>query len=279
MTTQPSIVATLAVGEGAALAQRYPLSILVADDVEVNRKLALLMLRALGYEAHAVANGREALEAARRTEYDVVLMDVQMPEMDGFTAARAIADALGDTRPRFVGVTAYALASDRDNCLAAGLDEHLAKPFTLATLTEVILRVARALQERGEANDANPFGLPPATGEAPVPDDPIDRTRLESLRPYDADGSLVREATGAFGRDGPRYLAAMYAALSASSGADLASAAHALKGAAGNVGARALAAACGAVETFARTEELPRARAAVSRCDRDLDIAVRALAK
>lgn len=255
-----------------------PLSILVADDVEVNRKLALLMLKALGHAAHAVGNGREALEAAQRNDYDVVLMDVRMPDMDGFAATRAITELLGDARPRIVGVTASAMESERDNCLAAGMDDYLPKPFTPATLAAVLLRVARSLQhEAGAPSDPNPFGLAPAG--APAADQPIDWTRLDSLRPYDADGSLVREATGAFVRDGPRYLAAMSDALAAGDRDALGAAAHALKGAAANVGARNLEAACREVETLARADQLPRAAKAVSHCARDLKKAVRALKK
>ena len=269
----------IAPGKGIALADRHPLSILVADDVEVNRKLAVLMLKALGYTAQSVRNGREALEAAQRNDYDLILMDVQMPDMDGFAATRAITDSLGDARPKIVGVTAYAMASDRDNCLAAGMDDYLAKPFTSKTLADVILRVSRTLQGPGATGAAKADGEAPPKDAAPATDHPIDWTRLDSLRPYDADGSLVREAIGAFARDGPKYLAAMFDALSAANRDALASAAHALKGAAGNVGARNLEAACREVETLARAEQLPRAAKAVSNCAREIKRAVRALKK
>ncbi len=252
------------------------LSILVADDVAVNRKLALLMLKALGHAAHSVANGREALEAAQRGGYDVILMDVQMPGMDGYAATRAIAESLGAARPRIVGLTA-SMASDRDDCLAAGMDDYLAKPFTPSMLADVLRRILRLPQEPVADDVANPFGLPHPAAGAPAPDVAIDWTRLQSLRPYDADGSLVRDAIRAFVRDGPGYLEAMREALSAADREALAAGAHALGGAAANVGARNLAAACREVETGARAESLAEAATAVSLCARDLESAARAL--
>ena len=255
------------------------LRVLVADDLEANRKLALLMLRALGHSCDSVAGGKEAIEAAQRNDYDVILMDVQMPGMDGFAATRAIRALPGGARPKIVGVTASAMPSDRDSCLAAGMDTYLAKPFTPATLADLIQRIARGPHEPGAADTSNPFGLPPPAENAPDADQPIDWTRLDSLRPYDADGSLVREASMAFVRDGPTYLAAMFDALSADDREALAAAAHALKGAAANVGARNLEAACREVETLAHAGQLPRAAKAVSDCAGDLEKAVRALEK
>jgi CheY-like chemotaxis protein/HPt (histidine-containing phosphotransfer) domain-containing protein len=251
------------------LAERYPLSILVVDDVEANRKLAVLMLKALGYSARLATNGREAIAAAQLGGCDLILMDVQMPEMDGFAATRAIAGALGESRPRIVGVTAVEVASGRAACLAAGMDDYLAKPFTLATLAEVILRAASATP--GPDVSAHTESRPAAHA------DPIDWTRLDSLRPYDADGSMVREATAAFVRDAPAYFVAMLGAVSAMDGDALASAAHALKGAAGNVGARNLEAACQEVETLARAGQDPRTAKAISDCARELEEATRAL--
>jgi PAS domain S-box-containing protein len=252
------------------LGERLPLSILVADDVEVNRKLAVLMLKALGYESpQAVSTGAEAVQAATHRSFDLVLMDVQMPDMDGFEATRLIREKFGAKGPKVIAMTAFAMAGDRDRCLAAGMDDYLPKPFTPDTLREVIERVAGA----GSAA----LAAQPAAAPSPAPQSPIDWTRIESLKPYDADGSLVREAIGAFLRDGPKYLAAMHEAFGASDGGAVASAAHALKGAAANVGARRLEAICREVEAQARDGTVGDAGETVAKSVLELDAAVRAL--
>ena len=123
------------------LAQRLPLRVLVAEDNDVNRKVALAMLRRYGYQADVAANGAEALAAVKRQRYDLVLMDIQMPEMDGLEATRAII-ALGPAvpRPRIVGLSANAMTEDVQAALQAGMDDYLAKPITPAGLREMITK-------------------------------------------------------------------------------------------------------------------------------------------
>lgn len=110
------------------------LRILVAEDNPVNQKVVLKLLERLGYLADVAQNGREVLAALRHKSYDVVLMDVQMPEMDGITATRQICQEWGDQRPRIVAVTANAMRGDRDECLQAGMDDYLSKPIRLEQL-------------------------------------------------------------------------------------------------------------------------------------------------
>ncbi len=115
------------------------LRILLAEDNAVSQKVALMMLRRLGYQADVAANGFEVLDALRRQPYDVVLMDVQMPEMDGLAATREIRGELSDDeRPRIIGMTASAMRDDRERCLAAGMDEYLSKPVQIADLQSVL---------------------------------------------------------------------------------------------------------------------------------------------
>jgi signal transduction histidine kinase/CheY-like chemotaxis protein len=121
-----------------------PLRILLAEDNPVNQRVAQLMLEREGYRADVVANGREALAALERQAYDVVLLDVQMPEMDGLEAARHIRDTWG-AAPHLIALTANALPSDRDACLAAGMDDHVAKPVKRPALRAALERA----QERG----------------------------------------------------------------------------------------------------------------------------------
>jgi signal transduction histidine kinase/CheY-like chemotaxis protein len=128
----------------APMAERHPLRILVVEDNLVNQKVALLMLERLGYRADHVANGLEAVEAVRRVPYDVVLMDLQMPELDGFGATKQIiAEHKPGRRPRIVALTANAFDEDRDQCLAAGMDDHLSKPLQKDKLDAALARARR----------------------------------------------------------------------------------------------------------------------------------------
>ena len=121
-------------------AQRFPLRILLAEDNPVNQKLAVRMLQKLGYLADAVGNGLEVIEALNRQDYDLVLMDVQMPEMDGLEATRLIISSWGSSRPWITALTAGAMKENRDECLAAGVDDFLSKPMSIQKLKEALQR-------------------------------------------------------------------------------------------------------------------------------------------
>jgi len=125
---------------GAVDVPPRPLRILLAEDNSINQRVALLMLETLGYSADVAGNGLEVLGALRRQQYDVVLMDVQMPEMDGLEAARRIREEWRDG-PWIVATTANALRSHREECLAAGMDDYLTKPVGLDDLGRVLARV------------------------------------------------------------------------------------------------------------------------------------------
>jgi CheY-like chemotaxis protein len=128
----------------AGLAARHPLRILLAEDNVVNQKLALRILQQMGYRADLASNGLEAIESVERQTYDVVLMDVQMPEMDGLEASRRItAKYKPPERPRIVAMTANAMAGDREMCLAAGMDDYITKPIRVEALVEALMQ-ARA---------------------------------------------------------------------------------------------------------------------------------------
>jgi CheY-like chemotaxis protein len=107
------------------------LRILLAEDNASSQKVVLKMLEKLGYRADVAANGVEALEAVKRQPYDLVLMDVKMPEMDGLEAARAIRSMSGILQPKIIAITAYALAGDREKCLEAGMDGYIPKPVQI----------------------------------------------------------------------------------------------------------------------------------------------------
>ena len=150
------------------MARRHPLRILLAEDNVVNQKLALRLLAQMGYRADLAANGLEAIDAVERQTYDVVLMDVQMPEMDGFEASREINRRWPDERrPRLVAMTANAMEGDRELCTAAGMDDYVAKPIRVEELVA-------ALERCRSAPRCGPSSGAPAVAA-------IDRTVVERL--------------------------------------------------------------------------------------------------
>jgi CheY-like chemotaxis protein len=129
-------------GSGAPLGERHPLRILLAEDNPVNRKLALRLLSQLSYQAAVAENGKQAIEALERDEFDLVLMDVQMPELDGLEATRRIRARWPERELRIVAMTANAMAGDREACLAAGMNDYIAKPIRPAELAAALERTA-----------------------------------------------------------------------------------------------------------------------------------------
>ena len=118
--------------------QAGPLSILLAEDNASSQKVILQMLKRLGYRADVVANGIEVCQALERQNYDIVLMDVRMPEMDGLEATRTICQRWPMDRPKIIAITAFALEGDRDRCLAAGMDDYITKPVKMDELAEML---------------------------------------------------------------------------------------------------------------------------------------------
>jgi CheY-like chemotaxis protein len=123
-------------------ALRFPLKILIAEDNVVNQKVAMAMLKRLGYAPEVVSNGLEVLAALKRQAYDVVLMDVQMPEMDGLSATQHICQMWPPTeRPWIIAMTANAIEGDREMCLRAGMNDYVSKPIQIQTLTRSLSAV------------------------------------------------------------------------------------------------------------------------------------------
>jgi CheY-like chemotaxis protein len=122
------------------LAARHPLRLLLAEDNGVNQKLAIRLLATMGYAADVVGDGLQAIAALEAGEYDVILMDVQMPELDGLEATRRIRARWPDRAVHIVAMTANAMAGDRDACLAAGMNDYVSKPIRPPELAEALAR-------------------------------------------------------------------------------------------------------------------------------------------
>jgi CheY-like chemotaxis protein len=124
------------------IAERRPLKILLAEDNLFNQKLALHLLKQMGYQPDLATNGLEAVQSLENRPYDVILMDVQMPEMDGLEASRQICARWGrEQRPHIIAMTANAMQGDREMCLEAGMDDYLSKPIRIAELAAALERV------------------------------------------------------------------------------------------------------------------------------------------
>jgi signal transduction histidine kinase/CheY-like chemotaxis protein len=239
-----------------------PLRILVADDNVVNQKVVLLMLERQGYRADVAGNGREVLEALERQEYDVVLLDVQMPEIDGLETARRIR-ARWDPGPRLIALTANALRGDREACLAAGMNDYLSKPVSPADLAGA-LRGARSAEPAARPTTS----LRAVVGEAQAPSvEPLEEPpvlapehidQLRGLQGED-DSDLVHDIVQGFIRDAPGRLASLDEASAGGDRSALEQVAHSLKGSAGMLGGHRFAARCQLVESAARDGPWPLA--------------------
>jgi signal transduction histidine kinase/CheY-like chemotaxis protein len=223
------------------MARRHPLRILLAEDNVVNQKLALRLLAQMGYRADLAANGLEAIDAVERQTYDVVLMDVQMPELDGFEASREIVRRWGgEGRPRIVAMTANAMQGDRELCMAAGMDDYVAKPVRVEELIA-------ALEQSPRRPDTieRPSLAPPA----------IDSSAVERLA-ADMGSAFVGELIDTFVADGADLVAALRRALAAADLDAFRRAAHSLKSNGETLGATALASLARELETMARAGRL-----------------------
>ena len=135
----------------ANVAARHPMNILLADDNAINQKVGLSVLQKLGYRADVVSNGLEVLKALEQKPYDILLLDVQMPEMDGLEAARQICRRWPDTkRPRIIAMTGNALVGDREKCLEAGMHDYIAKPIRVGELQAALERWATRLVKKSD---------------------------------------------------------------------------------------------------------------------------------
>jgi len=144
------------------LGARHPLRILLAEDTPVNQKLALRLLERMGYHAALAQNGLEAISAVEASRFDVILMDVQMPELDGLEATRRIRRRWGADGPRIVAMTANAMEGDREACLEAGMDDYISKPIRPEALADALVQAHSAHDHPTRTGDATVPAAPEA---------------------------------------------------------------------------------------------------------------------
>jgi PAS domain S-box-containing protein len=275
------------------LGQRLPLRILLAEDNTVNQKLALRLLERMGYRADLAANGLEVLEALQRQRYDVILMDVQMPEMDGLEASRAIQEEWpAEEHPRIVAMTANAMQGDREECLAAGMHDYLTKPIQFKALQEALERAGlwtkrrtaplRSVTARLQPLEALPEGAPPITddGRQEEATPALDLAVLSELRQLQGEGQLdiVQELAEAFQFETMPLLETLRQAVAEGQPEQLQRAAHNLKGSSNNLGARTMAALSAELETLGKNGTVAGAAELVTRLEQEYQRVCRALA-
>ncbi len=230
-------------------------NVLLAEDNETNQIVALAWLQSVGLQAKVVSNGLEAVAAAKAERFDLILMDCQMPEMDGFEATaqiRAIHSAPG-RRTAIVALTANALKEDRKRCLDAGMDDYIAKPYTGAEM-QAVLRRWLPVAPAARAQSALDPHLALTDSESLSDAEPIDQNVLSNIAnmlPHEGH-ALVERLIATYLREAPIGLEKLRNAMASADAGEVARAAHSLKSSTLNVGARALG------ETFKQIELLAR---------------------
>ena len=239
-------------------------SVLLVEDNPINQGVARAMLLKLGLRMTLANDGQEALDLVRENDYDLVLMDCQMPVMDGFAATEAIRRMPGGRGRRLpiVALTANTMQGDEARCLRAGMDDFLAKPYSLAQLHAT---VQRWLPGAGVAPVAD--AAVATTGSMALDGAPqtINRATLDGLRELDPDGgnALVREVLGMFLEATPKAVTELRSAVAAGGAKALAQAAHALKSSAANVGAESLSLGYRELEKLGREARVDEAGALI----------------
>jgi CheY-like chemotaxis protein len=269
--------------EGAVgrLAERVPLRILVAEDNVVNQQLALLLLKKLGYQADLTADGLAALQALEREPYDVVLMDVQMPEMDGLEATRRIHQRWPEgQRPHVIAATANAMQEEREACLAAGMDDYLPKPIRMEELAAALSRCRPHLappppapaREAGVGAQAPSPAQPEPQGQ-PLPAAVLQPAALERLMETigDDDPELLPALIDTFLRDVPRLVNGARRGLQQGQADEVRRAAHTLKSNGATFGAMGFSELSRELEALASSGALEGAADLIARIEAEYE--------
>jgi CheY-like chemotaxis protein/HPt (histidine-containing phosphotransfer) domain-containing protein len=245
------------------MGQQLPLNILLVDDNSTNQKLGLRLLQRLGYRADVAANGAEAVQAQKRQEYDVLLMDMQMPVMDGLEATRQIRGmATAVTQPYIIAMTANALEEDREACTRAGMDDYVSKPIRVAALVEALKRSPsaknKAAQPMPTTLDITP---PPPTNPAADETTPVlDPAALaQLLEIIGGEPAYLHELIDSFLEDAPQLIADIEQGMAHGDATAVRLAAHSLKANAADFGAMQLRDDCATLENVAKNESLAEA--------------------
>jgi CheY-like chemotaxis protein/HPt (histidine-containing phosphotransfer) domain-containing protein len=251
--------------------------VLLVEDNEINRAVALGFLTRLGYRADTAVHGRQALDLLAQRDYDAVLMDCQMPVVDGYTATRRLREReqqSGRHTP-VIALTADVLAEAREQCFAAGMDDYVSKPLSRDALADALARWVGAGENSQTADECPELRRTVQPPSRPQPLIQSIRQRIQEISGDDSEAGreLLVRVSVMFVKSGEAALDELTAAAQRDDAAAVQAEAHRFKGSAGNIGAVALSALCGQLETLGRDRRLDgvgelllRARAEFEAC-------------
>jgi PAS domain S-box-containing protein len=252
-------------GAPRAAAPRRALTVLLAEDTHANQELVISVLSRYGHRVHVARNGRQAVDMYQERPYDVILMDVQMPVLDGLEATRQIRtlESASGTHVPIVAMTAHAMQGDRERCLAAGMDDYLPKPLEVLRLEETVRNAAarKFAPACGGAPQATHDGNGSEVEAVPVAAAPFDPQA--TLRRLDGDVELFRKMIGFYLEDSPELLGEIHRGIQSGDARLVERAAHTLKGLAANLDGSATRNAAARVEDLGRLGNLNQAEAAL----------------
>jgi two-component system, sensor histidine kinase and response regulator len=272
--------------------------LLLAEDNSVNQDVALTMLEVLGCQVEIAYHGQEVLKALARTTYDLVLMDCQMPEMDGFEATKAIRsqEAVVTATPRsrlpIIALTANAMAGDRERCLSAGMDDYLSKPFSQEKLREVLSRWLPQTAQRENSQKVISASVPSPPGVlalvvgagAPAPEktdatDILDPAALNQIRALQRSGApnFLHKVISSYLKDAVQFIETIRKAIAQNDPPTLHRAAHSLKSISALIGAQSLAGLCKDLEAIGRAHTTDNAAALLPAIESEYQQVVTAL--
>ncbi|WP_225894185.1 PAS domain-containing protein [Atlanticothrix silvestris] len=244
------------------LSEQLPLRILLAEDIVVNQKVALLMLKKIGYQADLATNGLEVLAALQRQPYDVVLMDINMPEMDGLEASQKICQQWEvSSRPYIIAITANAMRGDREACLAAGMDEYISKPVQIQELIGALSkcrpRIRANFNAQEKRNPETSFSHSLKVGQSYTQLTVIDAKILQSLQDMLAgDEAAFAELLECYLSETPKLIQNISTAVTNQDAQAIWKTAHNLKSSSASVGATTLTQLCKQLEIQGRSNNL-----------------------
>jgi PAS domain S-box-containing protein len=252
--------------------KRQKVRILVAEDNPMNQKLAVTLLKKAGYWVDAVEDGRMVIEAVKRRAYDLILMDVQMPEMDGFEATKIIRKMEGEARrTAIIAMTAHAMKGDRERCLQAGMDGYISKPIATQELFDTINKWTKSYDEKKVSSQQEMFKKCAQPKDIPTGSEHVKPIDLGvALNRFGGDKEFFKEMVDEFLNYAPKQLEILTKAIERGDAKVVEREAHSIKGASGNLGAKHLADLSLQLELLGRTKDLAGAEEIIDNLKREL---------
>jgi two-component system sensor histidine kinase/response regulator len=267
----------------------HGIRVLVAEDNAVNRKVARGMLESLNCRVDTAKNGREAVALSSREHYDLVLMDCQMPEMDGFEATRLIRERetanpspVGANRTPIVALTAHVMKEHQERCLASGMDDYLSKPFERKQLRSILDRWVNPSDDVTQSTTVPESATEGTKAPSEAPSevkDVLDKRALETIRALESESlpNLLEQVVTLYFQEAPSLIDTIKRSFQSGDAHGLSQAAHTLKSSSANVGATSFAAFCEEIETRARAQELSEIGDQIAQIEPQFERVVKAL--